>query len=257
MSAPSDSVSFAVVIPMYNEEVGAELCVRAVAHVLEAMGNRSALIAINDGSRDGTLDILRALAHGVPKLSIVDHGRNQGYGAALKTGAREAARLGYDYVLFMDSDLTNDPAYLPAFVALMQQGFDVIKASRYIPGGGADGIPAWRVAFSVLGNRVARLLFRLPLRDCTNGYRALRTAILTRMELQERGFPIIMEELYHARWLAKRFAEVPIRLTSRKAGQRVSSFSYNYRTLYSYLKYPVLSFLNIRPRSLHSQRDTI
>src|SRR5205085_2003629 len=83
----------------------------------------------------------------------------------LRTGTRAAAERGLDYVVFMDSDLTNDPRYLQAFAARMAEGVDVIKASRYVAGGGAVGVPTWRRALSVLGNAVARLLFRLPVTD--------------------------------------------------------------------------------------------
>src|SRR5437764_14305439 len=125
----------------------------------------------------------------------------------------------------------------------MGEGFDVIKASRYGPGGGVDGVPRVRAAASWFGNLVARLLFRLPVRDCTNGFRAVRTGLLAPLELQENGFAVIMEELYRLRPLALRYAEVPIVLTARSGDLQASSFSFGPRSLASYLKYPTLPAL--------------
>jgi dolichol-phosphate mannosyltransferase len=144
----------------------------------------------------------------------------------------------------MDSDLTNDPAYLGDFATEMARGADVIKASRYVAGGGVDGVPGWREWLSVVGNAVARLLFRLPVRDCTNGFRAVRTELLTAINLEENGFAVIMEELYRLRPLAQSYAEVPIVLTARTDDLRPSSFSFGPRAMLRYLKYPALSFFS-------------
>ena len=245
-------VSFAVVIPVYNEEQGAEKCVRTVCAALDSFVNRTALIVVNDGSSDGTGDILTRLKPEYSRLTVVTHEQNSGYGSALKTGARQAAEMGFDYVLFMDSDLTNDPKYLPLFVAKMQEGYDVIKASRYVRGGAVTGVPAWRVLISVVGNRVASALYGLPISDCTNGFRAVKTKILQQMQLHENGFAIIMEELYQAKFLAKTFCEVPYTLMTRTAESvRPSSFLYRPRVFFDYLKYAVKSFLNQAPQ--HTQ----
>jgi dolichol-phosphate mannosyltransferase len=232
------------VIPAYNEEVGIEACVRAVDKVLGQLPNRTALIVVNDGSRDLTAARLTALEPDHERLVVVHHTTNRGYGAGLRTGTLEAQSRGFEYVLFMDSDLTNDPAYLREFAARMADGADVIKASRYVAGGGVDGVPVWRSAVSQLGNAVARLLFRLPVRDCTNGFRAVRTDLLASIDLRENGFAVIMEELYRLRPLAHGYAEVPIVLTSRPDDRRASSFSFGPRAMATYLKYPLLAALD-------------
>ena len=239
--------SFAVVIPMYNEQAAAEACARAVCEELRKLPHRSALIAVNDGSKDATGEILAALSPQEPKLTLVTHPANRGYGAALRTGVGAAAAAGYDYVLFMDSDLTNHPRDIPRFAEAMEDGVDLIKASRYIPGGGMEGVPLKRSLISRLGNRVAGWLFGMGLHDCTNGFRALRTAIAVQMDLRERRFPIIMEELYHCRFLATTFREIPVVLTNRRLDQRKTSFSYTPGTFWKYFKFALLAFLHLRP----------
>lgn len=241
--------SFAVVVPMYNEEAGAERCVRAITESLRSFSERNMLIVVDDGSRDRTTDVLTSMSREVANVVALKHEKNRGYGAALSTGARRASELGFDYVLFMDSDLTNDPKDLPLFVEEMRKGTAVIKGSRYIKGGGVDGVPRWRFWISRSGNAVARLLYGLPLHDCTNGFRAVRTSIFTRMQLRENRFPIIMEELYRAKLLGCTVREVPTTLKNRSSDQRPTSFSYRPSTFYRYLKYPIKARLRIGSRA--------
>lgn len=238
--------SFAVIIPMYNERVGAERCVREIVAVLSTMPNRVSLIVVDDGSIDGTREVLDRMQAQHSVLDVAAHPINRGYGAALVTGAARAAARGFEYGLFMDSDLTNDPRDIPRFAEKMSAGADVIKATRYTGGGRMVGVPWQRALVSRLGNLLARALYGLPLRDCTNGFRAVRTSLLTRMDLHERGFPVIMEELYWCRFLATSFAEVPVTLTN--AG-RASSFRYRPSVFASYLRYPWRAFLGQAPRA--------
>ncbi len=232
---------------MFNEERGVELCVRAVCKELRQLPNRSTLIAVNDGSRDRTGEILAGLARQENLLTVVNHERNSGYGAALRTGVEEAARKGYEYALFMDSDLTNHPADIPRFATNMDRGIDMIKATRYSLGGRVSGVPFYRVAISVFGNALARRLYRLPVHDCTNGFRAGKVSLFLQMKLTENRFPIIMEELYWSKFLATNYAEVPVVLTNRTSEQRKTSFNYTPKVFYEYLKYPLRAWLRILP----------
>jgi dolichol-phosphate mannosyltransferase len=239
--------SFCVVIPMYNEQSKAEVCVRRVCQVLAGVPHRTALVTVNDGSRDKTPEILNRLHSESEGPVVIHHATNRGYGAALRTGTEYASHANFDYVLFMDSDLTNDPADIPKFVEKMKQGFDVIKATRYSDGGEVSGVPKYRVLVSQVGNWIARHLYGLPITDCTNGFRAVRTRLLCQMNLTESKFAVIMQELYYSRFLASTFAQVPVRLTNRALGQRPTSFVYRPRVFYDYLKYPLKAFLGIRP----------
>jgi dolichol-phosphate mannosyltransferase len=235
---------------MFNERAGAERCVREIVRVLDALPNRTALIVVDDGSEDETGALLADLGRERPALDTVTHPANRGYGAALVTGAARALERDFEYVLFMDSDLTNNPDDIPRFARKMAEGSDVIKASRYTSGGRMVGVPWRRAIISRVGNGLARRLYRLPVRDCTNGFRAVRTTLLAQMDLRERGFPIIMEELYWCRFLARSFAEIPVTLTN--AG-RVSSFRYRPSVFLGYLRYPVRAFFGVRPQRRGSE----
>lgn len=244
-------VSFAVIIPMFNEELGAARCIEAVTSALKDFAYKTELIVVNDGSTDRTAEVLEAGKPSHPGLTIVTHQRNLGYGSALQTGGLAAAERGHDFVVFMDSDLTNDPRSIGSFISKMEEGCDLVKASRYIEGGGVQGVPPWRYWISRIGNTIARFLYGLPIHDCTNGFRALRTALIRKMRLGERGFAAIMEELYLAKTLRARVCEVPYVLTARAETLRPSSFQYRPRLFYRYLKYPVLTFLRIPPGAKH------
>lgn len=237
------SLSFAVIIPMFNEETGAEPCVRRVCEELSRLPQRNGLIVINDGSKDRTWEVLQRVAPEFDRLILVNHPENRGYGAALKTGIQQAGQGGFDYVLFMDSDLTNDPVDIPKFVDKMKEGFDVIKASRYSHGGGVGGVPAYRYWISRVGNLLAHWLYGIPIWDCTNGFRAIKLKLIRSMNLQANNFSIIMEELYYSKYLAQSFCHVPVILTPRAENLRQTSFNYRPRIFYEYFKYPVLCFL--------------
>src|SRR4051794_9783640 len=116
------AASFAVIIPMYNEQAGAEQCIREGTAQLLRMPEKAQLIVVNDGSKDQTPGILNQLASEIPHLTVVHHPTNRGYGSALRTGVTTAADGGFEYCVFMDSDLTNDPADLPKFAAEMSHG---------------------------------------------------------------------------------------------------------------------------------------
>lgn len=229
-----------IIIPMYNEEAIAQSSIETILPYLETLQYPTTLLIVNDGSTDKTAEIVRALVDRVgneARLAMVSHDRNHGYGAGLRTGMRYAIEHGYDYALFMDSDLTNHPKYLTLSYNKMAEGCDYIKATRYRKGGGMEGVSLKRRIFSRVANIISRFCFQLPLSDTTNGFRAVKTDILRKLDLKESGFPIIMEELYQAKSYVKKFGEFPYILTERTQGEGQTHFSYTFRTLWQYLSY--------------------
>jgi len=241
----------AVIIPMYNEEFGAETCITKVCEVLQNHLPESRLFVVNDGSQDNTLEILYKIKseHTDWQLEIVHSEKNRGYGGACLLGAQQALAKEFEYGLFMDSDLTNDPEMIPRFAEkLMDRRLDLLKASRYIPKGKMEGVPLHRQMISRYGNRVAEKLFGLGIRDCTNGFRAVRLSLIATEHFEERGFPSIMEELYILKIKGARMGEIPYILTSRN-DPRGTSFQYKPEIFRDYLKYAVKAFfVPYRPR---------
>jgi glycosyltransferase involved in cell wall biosynthesis len=240
MVSKSNNRSLAVIIPMYNEEVGAQRCVERVVAEMKKLPVSSRLIVVNDGSKDKTEFILKELnkEYGT-NLVVVTHPHNRGYGAGLITGIKTAVKLGYKFGIMMDSDLTNDPKYLIDFVKAMDDEVDCVKASRYIKGGKMEGVPLKRQLISRWGNMIAALLFNVGVKDCSNGFRMVRLSLEKKIDFKENNFAMIMEEMYYLKKMGANFKEIPNTLTSRVDTD--TNFRYTPSIFWDYLKYPLKS----------------
>lgn len=236
----------AVVIPMYNEEQNARRCVDAMFEAIKDNPNVY-LYVVDDGSKDRTLAILQDLLvekDTGDKFCLVPQTPNAGYGQACLAGARQAHKDGLTYCLFMDSDLTNSPTLISKFYELLSTNkYDLVKGSRYIDGGGMEGVPQYRQWITILGNRIASALFGIGIKDCTNGFRAVRLEMMVSENYIERGFPVILEELYAFKKKGARFTEIPYILTSRQQDQGVSKFNYKPSIFWAYLKYALRAMM--------------
>lgn len=227
---------------MYNEEKGAEKCVDTFMKVFSKMKSTVGFIVVDAASTDKTNDVLRHKKKIYKnRLVVVNLKKNTGYGGALRAGTKESERLGYKYVLFMDSDLTNNPKDISRFVAKASDKVDCVKATRYSNGGSMLGVPLYRQAISILANNFARLCFRVSVTDCTNGFRMVRISSLNDIQLKEEGFSVIVEELYELKKKGATFDNVPVILTSRKDTK--THFSYSLSTLLKYTKYTIKAAL--------------
>lgn len=252
METIADHPSFVLALPMYNEEAYAERCLRAIFPVLDRTRVRNGVVAVNDGSRDHTLSILEKMKLEFERLSVVDHPVNRGYGGSIRTAYQFAIDQEYDYVLFMDADLTQDPLCILDFLPHMVDGVDIIKASRYIEGSRVIGVPRFRIAVSSLGNAFARLAFHLPITDYTNGFRAVKVSLARQFDLKENHFPILVEEMWQAKQLARSYAEVSYSLTTRQ-NEADSKFKYDYKVYARYLKFCILALLNIHKSKIYKE----
>lgn len=226
---------------MFNEQQNCARCIDAVVAILKKLPIKALLIVINDGSTDQTEKILEQKQKQYPTyLTILTHKKNKGYGTATVTGIKEAQKKKYPWILHMDSDLTNDPKYIKDFIKKADETVDCIKASRYIIGSDVINIPAFRKIVSIIGNSVAALLFDIGIRDCTNGFRMIRLEKIKGLHFTQKGFSIILEELYYLKKRHAVFIEIPYTLTARKNSH--SHFSYKPIVFFNYFKYSLLSF---------------
>ena len=180
---------------------------------------------------------MRSLTSAIPNLIVEARPQNGGYGAANRTGFAAALREGFEYAVVMDADGTQDPSYLEGFVAPMQAGTDFIKATRYARGGRVVGVDRRRYVVSWVGNRLARIALRSNLTDYTNGFRAIRSSLLSRLDTRETSFVVLLEEIRLARRLRATFDEAPYTLTVRDTAVSKSKFSYSWRVYLNYLRY--------------------
>lgn len=229
----------AVVIPAYNEAEGIVQCVQECLIATARLPGRVPVLVVDDGSSDDTAMRVSAIEDESDRIRLVRRLANGGYGAALRSGADAARGMGATHVVFMDSDLTNPPQDIVTMHELLVAGADYVKASRFLPGGGWDGVPAARRRISRAGNVVARLLVGPSFSDVTNGFRACSVSLFLSLPLHERGFPIIVEECVAVVSRRTRTAEFPSVLTTRSDDQRPSAFSYRPRTFWLYLRHPL------------------
>ena len=214
----------AIVLPAFNEAGNLEPLIKELDPQLKPHPG-SRIIVVNDGSTDATGAELQQIAGTTPTLDIVTHPVNKGLAAALKTGIARAIETNCDVAVFLDSDLSHRPSDLPAFLARIAAGADVVLGSRFVPGGGMIGVPLWRRWISRAGNDFGRAVLGVPFRDLTTGYRAVRREVLQRVRLGEDVFTIQLEIVIRAHAAGFRVAEVPIVLGTRRHGESHMSYS--------------------------------
>lgn len=175
-----------VVIPVYNEVATLR---EIVARVLAApVDLEKELILVDDGSSDGTLDLYELIqqAHPGRPIKVLRHEKNQGKGAALRTGFREATG---DIILVQDADLEYAPADYPRLLEPILQGrADVVYGSRFVGGQAHRVLLFWHM----LGNRFLTLLSNaltnLNLTDMESCYKVFRAEVLKRITLRSNRF---------------------------------------------------------------------
>ena len=227
-------INFCVFLPAFNEESSIENCILNIYNFISENNLNASILVVNDGSTDNTLKILTQLKSNIPNLIVHSSQINQGYGEANRIAARIIKNLGFDYALIMDADGTQSPIYISNFIPLMDQGIDFIKATRYSKGGGVKGVPFKRVYISKVGNLLSRFFIKANLTDFTNGFRAIKSSLWSELKSTERGFEVLIEEVYLASKLKVKFGEVPYILESRNEAFSKSKFSYNYKV---YIRY--------------------
>lgn len=180
-----------IVLPMYNEELSIPLLRPMFDHggfVPEGFDYR--IVAVNDGSRDNTLNLVNDWAQQNQRISVVSHTRNMGLGQAILTGFGEAIRMNSECVVTLDADASHPGSIISQMVEKVQGGADIVIASRFAPGGKQIGVPFVRQIYSLGARVLLSLIFPLKgVRDYTVGFRAYNTNILHQaLSLSEEPF---------------------------------------------------------------------
>jgi len=217
-------VKVAVVLPAYNEAGNLTPLIAELTRVTDGWDGFR-IVVVDDGSVDTTADELAELQTRLPALDVVRHPHNLGFAQAMKTGFATACRAGCDVVVCMDGDLSHRPADVPRLIAPLASGADVVLGSRFIAGGGMQGVAAWRAAISRAGNLFGRIVLGLPVTDLTSGYRAYRRHVLEQIHLEENSFAIQLEAIVKASAAGFTVIEVPIILGTRRHGTSHMNYS--------------------------------
>ena len=155
-----------------------------------------------------------------PRLSLLRRAGKLGLGTAYLAGFRWALDRGYGRVLTMDCDGSHDPRYIPAMLAALGHS-DMVVGSRYVPGGGILNWPWHRRALSAFANFYARVLLRLPVHDCTSGFRLYTRKVLETVDpfaIRSSGYSFLEEITWRVARFGFRIGEVPIVFEQRTLG---------------------------------------
>ena len=201
-----------ILAPAFNEEAVID---SFVTRVMSDTPPGTRLLIVDDGSSDATPRLLAELARRHSALQVVTHPENRGLGAALVTGFKAAETA---VVVTMDADLSH-PLQMVAGLAAGCDQADAVFASRFVPGGGMEGVPAFRRLISKVGNGVMRRLLRVRVRDMTTGFRAYRTEVVRKLELVGTRFETQLEITVRLVHHGARIDEIPLVLTTRAAGE--------------------------------------
>jgi dolichol-phosphate mannosyltransferase len=164
-----------VVIPMRDEEGAAPSTVEHLYVELRLHNIEHEIVAVDDGSTDSTWTVLCELSSRVPTLRPVQNNGDHGFGRAIIRGIDHSRG---DGVVIMMADESDDCRDVVRYWELLGQGWDAVFGSRFVRGGGVIDYPAHKLAINRLANLFLRLLFRVPLNDFTNAFKAYRRRAL-------------------------------------------------------------------------------
>lgn len=209
-----------VIIPTYNEKENIERMLRAIYDLRQDFH----VLVIDDGSPDGTADIVRSLQPEMNHTVFLEERKGkQGLGTAYIHGFKWAIAKGYNYIFEMDADFSHRPIDLPRlYEACKTGGADLAIGSRYVKGGGVDNWPADRIALSKGASVYTRMILWMPVSDPTAGFMCYKREVLETINLDEIhfvGYAFQIEMKFAAWKLHFKLKEVPIHFEDRKYGE--------------------------------------
>ena len=217
MMQTADSI---VIIPTYNERENIENIVRAVM----ALEHGFHILVIDDGSPDGTADIVKGLMKQefTERLFLLERSGKLGLGTAYIAGFRWALEHGYDYIFEMDADFSHNPADLPRlYKACAEEGADLSIGSRYVSGVNVVNWPIGRILMSYFASVYVRIVTGMPIHDTTAGFVCYRRKVLETIDLEAvrfKGYAFQIEMKYSAYKLGFKLKEVSVIFVNRVLG---------------------------------------
>jgi glycosyltransferase involved in cell wall biosynthesis len=230
-------MEFSVVIPVYNEEENVEPLIGEIEVVMSALGKSYEVVVVDDGSRDGTFLKLRQIHQCFPQLKVIGLKRNFGQTAALAAGLAHAQG---DVVVLMDGDAQNDPADIPALLAKLDEGNDLVAGWRH---NRQDPFFTRRLP-SMIANRLISLTTRVKLHDYGCTLKALRQDVAKSLRLygeMHRFIPAIAYER------GARIAELKVNHRPRLRGQSKYGITRTLRVVLDLMTVKFLSSYSTRP----------
>ncbi len=232
------NVKLSVIVPAYNERDTVEEILRRVREApvnVEGAQVEKEIIVVDDGSTDGTREILTRVAQEYPEITVIMHERNQGKGAAIRTALQHATG---DYIVIQDADLEYDPReYGILLQPLIEGKADVVYGSRFL------GPHRAFLFLHYLGNKflnlVTNILYDTILTDMETCYKMFRADVIKGIPLHARGFEFEPEVTAKVLKRGYRVFEVPISYSGRdfEEGKKIHPWKDGLRALWTLIKY--------------------
>jgi dolichol-phosphate mannosyltransferase len=216
MQSPANN-RFALVVPTLNEAGNIELLTQRAQQSLKQMSIDYEIIVVDDGSTDGTCDIVRRLSEAEPRIRLLERRNQKGLAGAVLHGWRHSDA---DILGVIDADLQHPPEVLPALLNAVLQGNDIAIGSRYVNTKHVAGWNLFRQAVSRISTLVTLPFQRkkgVRVTDPMAGFFVVRRESIEGIDLQPQGFKILLEILVRGRIHSA--AEVPIEFGLRHAGK--------------------------------------
>ena len=244
----SDSI---VIIPTYNERENIENIIRAV-FALEKVFH---ILIIEDGSPDGTANIVKTLQQEFPeRLFMIERKGKLGLGTAYIAGFKWSLEHNYEYIFEMDADFSHNPADLPRlYKACAEEGADVSIGSRYVSGVNVVNWPMGRVLMSYFASKYVRLLTGLPIHDTTAGFKCYRREVLQTIDLDGirfKGYAFQIEMKFTAYKCGFKIVEVPVIFINRELGTSKMNSSIFGEAVFGVIKLKMHSWFHKYPQAV-------
>ena len=244
----SDSI---VIIPTYNERENIENIIRAV-FALEKVFH---ILIIEDGSPDGTANIVKTLQQEFPeRLFMIERKGKLGLGTAYIAGFKWSLEHNYEYIFEMDADFSHNPADLPRlYKACAEEGADVSIGSRYVSGVNVVNWPMGRVLMSYFASKYVRLITGLPINDTTAGFKCYRREVLQTIDLDGirfKGYAFQIEMKFTAYKCGFKIVEVPVIFINRELGTSKMNSSIFGEAVFGVIKLKMHSWFHKYPQAV-------
>jgi glycosyltransferase involved in cell wall biosynthesis len=202
--------SLTIFFPCYNDAATIGTLIAAADVVASEYTRDYEIIVVDDGSADSSPHLLRELQARYPRLRVVFHRQNRGYGAALRSGFAHATK---DLVFYTDGDGQYDVLELRRLLPIMQDGIDVVNGYKLL-----RHDPVHRIVIGIVYLRLMRLLFNFHVRDVDCDFRLLRRSVFDTISIEHDSGVICVELVKKLELAGFRFAEYPVHHYHRAHG---------------------------------------